>query len=76
MKEVTGIQLKRVFGNNQLSITIEVCKELSEKQIGELARIHDMACGITEHPKYNSAKGLIYVHEYDIDNVDGFRTGL
>ena len=35
-----------------------------------------MACEITEHPKYNSTKGLIYVYEYDIDNIEDFRAGL
>ena len=44
VKEVTGIQLKRIFGNNQASMTVEVDKELSEEQIGKLTRIDDMAC--------------------------------
>ena len=42
-------------------MTVEVFKEFREEQIGELARIDDMAYEITEHLKYNSTKGLIYV---------------
>ena len=57
-------------------MTVEVDKEFNEEQIGKLARIDDMACEITKHPKYNSMKGLIYVYEYDKDNIEDFRAGL
>ena len=57
-------------------MTVEVGKELSEEQIGELVRIDDMACEITEYPKYNSTKSLIYVYEYDIDNKRRFQSRI
>ena len=33
-------------------------------------------CKIYKHPKYNCSRGLIYVHEFGLENVQDFKNGL
>ena len=76
VKEVTGVNPKRVFGNNRTSLTAELCREMSEEQVKSITSVDGIPCEVSMHSRYNCIKGLIYVYEYDIENVEEFKSGL
>ena len=67
---------KRVFGNNGNSVTVELCRELSEEQMKSITSVDNMPCEVALHAGYNCIKGVIYLYDYGIDNVEEFKEGL
>ena len=67
---------KRISGLGRDSFLNEVStKEESEKMRGKDTLL-DKQCNIEIHVFYNGRKGLIYLYNTDINNLDSFRTGL
>ena len=33
-------------------------------------------CEVKIHPRFNYMKAIIYVHEFDLENIDEFKQGL
>ena len=76
VKEISGMYPKRVFENNRNSVTVGLCRELSEEQMKRIISVNNMPCEVALHARYNCIKGLIYLYMYDIDNVEEFKEGL
>ena len=76
VKRVTRSPPKRVFGNNRRSVAVEVeTKEQSERMV-EVKETDNIPCHVKEHPRYNYTKAVIYVHEFELENVEEFKEGL
>lgn len=45
-------------------------------KLQKLTKIFDIDCTVAFHSSYNSSKGIIYVRDYDIDNLPSFAEGL
>ena len=74
LKEISGMHPKRVFENNRKSMSVELCRDLSEEI--SITSVDNMPCEVALHARYNCFKGLIYLNEYDIDNVEEYKEGL
>ena len=73
---LTGSRPKKITSENRRSFTIEVTNEnLSEKILG-LKKVNDIPCATTIHPRFNFARGLIYIQDFDIENLDEFKTSI
>ena len=73
--QVTGHPPVRVTGNNRASVTIQI-KEGKDENICAIDKIDGISCKVLLHSKYNHSKGLIYVYEYDLEDIEEFKTGL
>ena len=72
----TGSMPKRVFGNNRMSLTVEVNSQEQGERIEDIKEVEGIPCGIVVYPKYNHNKALIYVHEFDLENMEHFKREL
>ena len=72
----TGAAPKRVFGNNRLSLTVEVSSEKQGEYVREIKEVEGFPCEVVVHPRYNHNRALIYVHEFDIENMNDFKNEL
>ena len=72
----TGDKPKRVTAAANDSFLVEVA---SNEQGLKMLNIKDLA-GLefqtSVHEQYNSCEGIVYLQEYDIDNVEEFTDGL
>ena len=73
--EVTGVPPVKVMGNNRGAVTVEIERGDDEK-IRAIDKIDDIPCQVMMHPKFNYSKGLIYVYEYDLEEMQAFKEGL
>ena len=76
VKTVTGYPPKRVSGNNKRSVTVEVSTKEQSEKITSIKQVDNIPCVVKAHPRFNYVKALIYVHEFDLENVDEFKRGL
>ena len=76
IKRVVGHRPKRVFGNNRASVAVEMENGGIEEKMSGIKEVYGLPCEVTTHPKYNFNKGLIYVHEFDLENLEEFKADL
>ena len=72
--EMTGIPPVKVMGNNRGAVTMEI--ERRYEKIRAIDKIDDIPCQVMMHPKYIYSKGLIYVYECDLEDMQAFKEGL
>ena len=76
VKKATGSPPKRVIGNNRRSVKVEVGTKKQSERITEVEKIDNIQYQIKVHPRYNYAKAIIYVHEFEMENIEEFKEGL
>ena len=76
IEQITGENPKAKKGNNRTSMTIEVKSKNQAEKICELAKTEGFECNTVVHPQYNYAKGLIYIHGCDTEDIEKFGAGL
>ena len=69
---ITGSRPKKITSENRRSFTIEVTNENQSDKIFELKKVNDIPCVTTIHPRFNFARGIIYIQE----DLDEFKTEL
>ena len=57
-------------------MTVEITSREQGDKIKDIKEMDGFPCEICKHPKYNYIRGLIYVHEFDLENVEDFKNGL
>ena len=72
----TGLAPKRVFGNNRMSLTVEISSRDQGEKIRAIKKIDGYPCENVVNPRYNYTKALIYVHEFDLDSIEEFKGEL
>lgn len=58
------------------SFTVQVNTKIQSSKIQELTLVVTTLCKVTKHRLLTRCKGIIYIHGYDIEVVEEFRTGL
>ena len=76
VKAVTGSPPKRVFGNNRRSVTVEVSRKEQSEKMAPIKEVDGFPCEVKIHSRFNGIKGIIYVHEFDLKNIEEFKQGL
>ena len=59
-------------GNNRSSFTVEVCSREHGQTLSEITDVEDFHCQVSLHPRFNHRKGIIYTHEFEVENMDDF----
>ena len=72
----TGHKPKALTGYNALSYTIEVRDEDQGTKLGSTLKIEGSELDVCPHPFFNQTRGLIYVEDVQIDNVEEFQIFL
>ena len=73
VQNVTGETPTRLLYNSMDSLTIEASTANQSMLIARIENVKGHKCIVTPHPKFNSSQGIIYIMEYDLDDVDEFR---
>jgi hypothetical protein len=73
---VTGKPPKSITSNGRDSLTILVEDDMQSNKMKDITMIDDISCKTEKHPYFNQSKGIIYIREYDVDNIEEFRCDL
>lgn len=73
---MTGLAPKNITTMGRESFTVEVINDNQGKKLMTLKNIKGISCQISKHSQFNQSKGIIYIMEYDIDDIEEFRLGL
>ena len=63
-------------GNNIFLLTIEAASKIQAQNLQQIDEVENCSCTVTLHPKFNYCKGIIYIYECDIEEIDEFRDYL
>ena len=74
--EITGSPPKRLTTSEPELFAVEVRSAEQGNKVLNLNSIKNLKCECEKHPYLNQSKGLIYVYEYDIDDLNKFTLGL
>ena len=74
--EVTGEKPRSVAGNNRTSVIIEVCCKQQARKLQDIESVEEFQCTVMLHPRFNYRRGIIYIHEFDVDNTEEFKDYL
>ena len=73
IKEITKKEPVTVTGNNRSSFTVKVVDKDQADKIQNIDEIEGFSCNIAPHPRFSYSKGIIYIHESDIEEIDEFK---
>ena len=76
IKKITGDYPVSITGESCSKLTIQVKSACQAVSIKNLCSIDNVSCVITEHRSFNQSKGLFFLREFDIVDVDQFRRDL
>ena len=76
MENVTGENPESIISNGKFSFTVEVKNKYQADKVTSLWNIKNLPCKIYVHPTLNSSKGLIFLTEFDINDIDLFKANL
>lgn len=76
IESITGSKPKNVTGSNRSSFTVEVQSAEQSEKILSLKEVEGIPCETILHPKFNFCEGLIYVHAFDVEDLEEFKSGL
>jgi hypothetical protein len=72
----TGKPPVKISSNGRDSLTILVEDALQGNKMADICTIGNIPCKTEKHQYLNNSKGIIYIQEYDVDDIDEFRNGL
>ena len=75
LREVTGSTLK-ITTNNRKTFTVEAKNKSQSRLVLNLTEIDGHNCTVQPHPFFNFARGIIYIQEYDVDEIESFKEEL
>ena len=55
---------------------VETMNEGQGRKLTEMKTIRGKSCNVQKHNTMNTCQGIIYVYEYDIQNIQSFKEGL
>ena len=74
--ECTGMKPKQFFGMNKTSVIVEVHNGEQSEKILALENVCHTPCKATPYERFNYTTGLIYVNNFDIEDLKEFKEGL
>lgn len=72
----SGKEPKRIFSSSLDTYTFEVHDKMQADSMKDFKSSKGINCTIKEHPRFNNVVGIIYVNDFDIDNLEEFKAGL
>lgn len=72
----TNYSPSKLFSANKKSFIVQIKDEIASKKLMSLTNIAGKTCAITSYDRFNRSRGLIYVHNSHIPDLDEFKTAL
>ena len=69
--EISGTKPRRITSSRE-GFVIEVSSEAQGEAICDIVEIGDIPSKVGPHNTYNSSKGLVYIYDFDVDDVELF----
>ena len=76
IKDKTGYTPKEVTGFGRNTYTIQVANRAQADIIQTVTNVEDILCKIQPHPTFNVVRGLIYLYDSCVDDLDQFKDYL
>ena len=73
--EVTGRPPRRITSARN-SFHIEVRDAMQGSKLVDITHIGQIKCHMAPHPTFNQSRGIIYIHDFDIYDIEQFKTNL
>jgi hypothetical protein len=74
--KITGQTPKQITTSGADAFTVEIRDASQGKNIIKLKSVNGKECKCSTHQYLNNSKGIIYIHEFDIDDGSEFAEGL
>ena len=74
LKKKTGETLKAGTGDRKLPIITDVRSRTQSQKCINLTTVIRVQCEVKIHPKFNQSRGVIFLNEFDIDDLELFKT--
>ena len=65
-----------LVNNGKTSFSIKCALSLQASRIQSLVHVGNISCKTTLHPRFNTSKGLIFLSEFDLNNLQQFQKEL
>lgn len=76
IRTAIGAVPKCISSDSRDSFTIEVSSAEQGDKLQQITSIGTHTCTVIKHKYFNQSRGLIYIREYDLDEIDDFKQGL
>ena len=73
--EKTGQKPLFLHGDGKF-LTLKVKNKEQADKVIQISKINEVNCTITPHPVFNTSKGLIFLQEFDVDNLEDFEAEM
>ena len=74
--KVLGVDSLHISGGSGSAFTVQVNDKVQGVKFRELTQVKTNVCRVVEHRFLNFCKGIIYIQDYDIDDMEEFKIGL
>ena len=71
--ECTGMKPKRILGMNKTSVIVEVHNGEQSAKTLALENVCHTPCKATPYERFNYTTGLVYINEFDIEDLEEFK---
>ena len=76
IQDKTGSDPEALTTDGRRAFTIKVKNEELGRKLLKVKEIMGVECTVEKHNYFNRSKGIIYIHEFDIDDLDDFKAGI
>ena len=56
-----------------MSFTVEVVSADQSERLSSIQEVEGYACEVHKHPRFNHSKGIVYIKEFDITDIEDFK---
>ena len=72
----TGEKLREISGSNKHKLTLQTRSNSQTEKCQKIDTLQGYKCVIRPHPRFNTSKGLIYLRQYNIQDLQEFKENL
>ena len=76
IKQKTGEELREISGRNKHKLTLRTRNESQTKKCPTIDTLQGYKCVIRPHPQFNTSKGLIYLRQFKVQDLQEFKENL
>ena len=76
IREKSGSNPEAIASEGRQAFTIRVGSEEQGRNLVKVKEIKGEQCSVEKHSYFNRSKGIIYIHEFDIDDLEDFKAGV
>ena len=74
--KLLGVDSLNISGGSGSAFTVQVNHKVQGVKLRELTQVKTSVCRVAEHRFLNFCRFIIYIQDYDIDDMEKFKTGL